>query len=83
MMDYISKVEAFLNFSLDEFPDEDSLPTDLKFNLRHFEPTLIYEKELDPPSIGFFTKVKVEKSEMLKRTSFIAPEFSIHYISLL
>jgi hypothetical protein len=83
MMDYIPKVEAFLNFSFEDFPNEDSLPSDLKFSLKYFEPTLIFEKELDSPCLGFFTQIKVEKSEYLKLTTFIAPQFTMHHVSLL
>ncbi|MFC3879706.1 hypothetical protein ACFOSV_05945 [Algoriphagus namhaensis] len=78
MMDYISKVESFLDFSLEDFPNEDSLPTDLEFNLKHVEPTLIYEKELNPPILNFFSRVIVTKSELLKLTSLIAPNFTMN-----
>lgn len=75
-MDFIEKVESLLDFKFGEFPGPDDLPSDLEFNMKHFEEIPSYSKELSVPTCGLFTILKVRKSMMLTLTSFFLPSFS-------
>ncbi|SFU13701.1 hypothetical protein SAMN04489724_4262 [Algoriphagus locisalis] len=75
-MGFIEKVESLLEFKFGEFPGPDDLPSDLEFNMKHFEEIPSYSKELSDPLCGLFTILKVRKSMMLTLTSFILPTFS-------
>lgn len=82
-MDFIKKVEALLDYKFSEFPGPDDLPSDLKFDMRHFEEIPYYTKEFSEPACGLFTTVVVSKSLSLVQTRFNARSISPGQIFLL